>query len=206
MKNILTLTLVFASQIALAQWYIGGRSGITLSNYKSRTSLTEVSNKGIALGVSAYKLIKAHAGVHIGLDYVEKGYQHQVCSTISDRLETAYLEMPFMFDYSFPLIHNFRCHARAGGYAAYWMTARYKAEGYDGATGKFDFKKNQAKRFDYGPSLGLLIDYTLNNSKLGVEVKYEIGMMDMQDTASDNTRNVNRTWLIGIVYLLPLTR
>lgn len=206
MKKHLTLGLIFVSHLACAQWYIGGRTGFTLSDYRSRTNFSGVSNKGIAVGITAYKLINAHAGLHFGLDYIEKGYQHQVCSSISDRLETTYLEVPFMFDYSFPIVHNFRCHTRIGGYAAYWMTARYKSEGYDDASSKFDFKKNKAKRLDYGPNVGVLIEYTLNNSKLGLEIKYEMGMRDMQSIAGDNTKNVNRTWVIGLAYMLPLTK
>ena len=206
MKVIFSVGLLMILNTTFAQWHIGGRTGVTFSNYKTKTTYTEIANRGFAMGVAIYNQMSKHGGVSLGFDYVEKGYQHHLCSSISDRLETTYLEVPVMFDYAMSVSRSFKVHARVGGYLGYWVAARDKAEGFDGASGEFDFDKSKARRIDYGSAVGALLEYTLSNSRIGFEIKYEQGLRDMQTSSGDNTRNVNSTWLMGLSYMLPFVR
>jgi len=101
MKNIITIVLIIAAQSVFAQWYVGGKAAVSLSNYKSKTPWKEVSNSGLAAGITAYKQINTNFGLHVELEYIQKGYFHKVCNTLYDKLEANYLEIPIMLDYSF---------------------------------------------------------------------------------------------------------
>jgi hypothetical protein len=207
MKKIFFCALLIVSQTAFAQWQIGGTAGLTLSNYKSKTPWKEVSNTGFAIGVSAYKQFNADWSVQLQLTYIQKGYFHKICNTIYDKLEANYIEMPVMADYSFLLpMKNFKGHANLGFYTAYWLGAKYKTKGFDDTAETFDFKKNNASRFDVGPLAGFRVEYMLNNGSVSLDIRYEIGLLDLQKSESDNTKNSNRAMIIGLSYIRPFGR
>jgi hypothetical protein len=208
MKKILTVLLIVSSQVVFAQWYVGGNAGVSFSNYKSKTPWKEVSNMGFTFGIKAYKQVDANYGFHIDLNYIQKGYYHKICNTITDKLEANYLEVPVMMDYTFiiPSLKNFKAHANLGFYTAYWISAKYKTEGFDDAGDEFDFKKSGATRFDIGPNAGGRIEYILNKGSISLDFKYELGLLDLQKKENDNTKNTNRAFIVGISYLKPLGR
>ena len=207
MKKILLLILILISQTSIAQWYVGGTGAVTLSNYKSKTPWKEVSNMGLAFGATGYKQFNTNWAVQLQLTYIQKGYFHKICNTIYDKLEANYIEIPMMADYSFLLpMKNFKGHANFGFYTAYWLSAKYKTKGFDDTTETFDFKKNNASRFDVGPLAGFRIEYILNNASLSLDLRYEIGLLDLQKSQTDNTKNSNRAMIIGLSYIKPFGR
>jgi len=95
-------------------------------------------------------------------------------------------------------------HVDLGIYTAYWLSGKYKTKGFDDSSENFDFKKSNASRFDVGPNVGGRIEYILKNGSLSLDVRYEIGLLDLQKRANDNTRNTNRALVVGLYYLKPL--
>ncbi len=184
-------------------WYVGPKAGITFSNYKSKTPWKEVTNMGYTAGVTAYKQINSHVGLNIELEYIQKGYYHKICNSITDELDANYIELPVLGDYTFliPGLKNFKAHANLGFYSAYWLSAKYKMQGYDSDSEDFDFAKNNAKRFDFGPIGGGRIEYILKNASLSLDFRYELGLLDLQDAANDSTKNTNRAFIVGVSYL-----
>jgi hypothetical protein len=204
MKKILLIFLISLPVAASAQiWYVGPKSGVTFSNYKSQTPWKEVTNVGFSAGLSAFKQVKNNIGIGLELQYIQKGYYHKICNTITDQLDANYLEIPVLVDYSFlaPGLKNFKIHANLGFYAAYWLSAKYRMEGYDADSEEFDFDKNKASRFDFGPLAGGRIEYILRNSAVSLDFRYELGVLDLQDTVNDNTSNTNRAFIVGLSYL-----
>src|SRR5688572_499603 len=133
MKKLVLILLIAVSISTQAQiWYVGGKAGATFSNYKAKTPWNEITNMGYTAGLSFFKQTKNNWGVSFELQYIQKGYHHKVCDGISDKLEATYIELPVMIDYAFifPSAQNFKMHFNVGCYAAYWMTAEYKLEGY----------------------------------------------------------------------------
>jgi hypothetical protein len=191
---------------AHSQWYAGGKTALTLSNYKTKTNWKEMLNPGTSIGLSAFNQMNNSTRITIGFEYVEKGYYHKVCNTISDKLETTFLEIPMMIDYRLPIhrLPNFQVHAKAGMYGALWLSGRYKSKGFTPVASSYDYKKNDAARLDFGPNAGAQFEYTLNNGILALEIKYEYGIRDLENSAHDNTSNINRCWMVGISYLRPL--
>jgi hypothetical protein len=203
MKKIIFLLFLLPS-VSFAQiWYVGGKAGATFSNYKSHTPWKEVTNVGYSFGASAYKQIRNNFGLGFELQYIQKGYYHKICNTITDELDANYLQIPVVADYTFllPGLKNFKGHANLGFYTAYWLSAKYRMEGFDSETEKFDFDKNKAKRFDFGPAAGGRIEYVLKNGSISLDLRYELGILDMQRSQTDNTKNLNRAMIIGINYM-----
>jgi hypothetical protein len=203
------IVLALTTTVASAQiWYLGVKAGPTLSNYKTRTPWKEATNIGYSFGGVAYKQVSANLGFGAELQYIQKGYFHKVCNTITDRLRANYLEIPVMADYTFivPGLKNFKLHANLGFYTAYWLSGKYQTEGFerDATNESFDFASNNAKRFDFGPSAGGRLEYILNNASISLDLRYELGLLDLQNRLNDNTNNNNRAFIIGISYMKPL--
>ncbi|MEO7990959.1 MAG: porin family protein [Chryseolinea sp.] len=202
--SILILTIISVTSTSFAQnWYIGFTAGPTFSNYKTKTPWKEVSNIGYVVGATAYKQTSANFGMTFGLQFIKKGYNHVICNSITDKLDASYLEIPIMADYTFivPSLKNFKAHINLGLYSAYWLSGKYKMEGFDQSTEDFDFKKSGASRFDIGPSGGGKIEYLLKNGSLMLDFRYELGLIDLQKKVNDNTSNTNHAWVIGVTYM-----
>jgi hypothetical protein len=207
MRKLLFLLLIF-SHSATAQWRIGGKAGMSFSNIKTKINWKEASNTGIAASLMAYKQIRPNTGITIQIEYLQKGYYHKICNTIYDKLVANYLELPVTVDYNFdiPSLKNFRAHFGLGIYAAYWLSGKYKTKGFDSTEDKFDFDAQNYNRFDVGPAVMTRIAYLLNNGSLSLDVRYEVGLMDMQTKINDDTRNTNRSFVLGLCYLRYLQR
>jgi hypothetical protein len=204
MKSFLLIIFSIISIVASAQWKVGIKAGPTLSNYKSKTPWKEVSNPGYTFGATVFKQIDEHAGVNFGIEYIQKGYYHKVCNTIYDKLKANYIEVPIMLDYGFriPALQNFKGHANLGIYTAYWLSGKYQTKGFDSPDESFDFKKNKASHFDFGPNAGFRIEYLLKSgNSLFLDCRYELGVIDLQKRINDDTKNVNRALVIGISYV-----
>ncbi len=209
MKKTLSIFLILFSTTAFAQnWYVGVTAGPTLSNYKTKTPWKEVSNVGYFVGATAYKQTSNNFGVNFGLQFIQKGYNHVICNTITDKLNASYLEIPIMADYTFiiPSLQNFKAHLNLGFYSAYWLSGKYETKSsdpniIDTSTETLDFKKSSASRFDIGPSGGGRIEYLLKNGSLSLDFRYELGLIDLQKQINDNSTNTNRALVIGLSYM-----
>lgn len=207
--TVLILLLSLSTTLASAQiWYIGIKAGPTLSNYKSKTPWKEASNLGYTFGAVGYKQMTANIGIGAELQYIQKGYFHKICNTITDKLKAQYIEVPIVFDYTFiiPGLKNFKVHGNLGIYTAYWLSGKYQTEGFetDESSEDFDFDKSNAKRFDFGPNVGGRLEYFLNNGSFSLDLRYELGLLDLQNKLNDNTNNTNRAFIIGISYMKPI--
>lgn len=207
--SILIYAFVLTSTLASAQiWYVGIKAGPTLSNYKTKTPWKEAQNIGYTFGAVGYKQMTANIGIGVELQYIQKGYYHKICNTITDKLKAQYLEIPIVFDYTFiiPGLKNFKLHGNLGIYTAYWLSGKYQTEGFETTqtTEDFDFSSNNAKRIDFGPNAGGRLEYFLRNGSLSLDLRYELGILDLQNKLNDNTNNNNRAFVIGISYMTPL--
>jgi hypothetical protein len=205
-KIVLAVILALPLTVSAQQWYLGVKAGPTFSNYKAKTPWKEVMNTGFNFGVTSYRQLHHNLGVNLEFQYIQKGYFHKVCNTIADKLQAAYLEIPVMIDYTFivPGLRNFKGHANLGFYTAYWVSAKYKMEGFDASSENFDFSKNNAKRFDFGPNGGARIEYLLKSGSLSLDVRYDLGVLDLQNQPGDHTHNSNRAVVLGLSYLKML--
>jgi len=209
MKKILLTIIIVLPILAHAQlWSIGGNAGVSFSNYKAKTPWKEASNMGFSVGAKAFKQINANYGITLELQYIQKGYFHKVCNDIYDQLEANYLEVPIMLDYAIivPSLQNWKAHLNVGVYTAYWISGKYKMKGFDETSEDFDFERSEASHIDFGPNAGGRIEYILKNGSLSLDFRYELGILDLQKQLNDNTKNVNRAFIVGLTYLKPLSK
>jgi hypothetical protein len=203
MNKLIIFVFALLTGTAHGQWYIGGKAAAAFSRYKSKTPWTEAANTGYSLGLTSTRQINADVAVNIELEYIRKGYLHKVCNTITDALNTTYVEVPVMIDYAFDIrrLKNFRTHITGGVYGAYWLSGKYKTQGFDNVGEEnFDFRKNKASHLDFGPNVGFKIEYILPNGSLSLDFRFEKGLIDMEKLPTDNTSNTNQTMLIGLSY------
>lgn len=199
----LTVILSLLTCTAYGQWFIGGKAAATFSNYKTKTPWTESAKTGYAIGLTATRQIKSNLGLNIELGYVQKGYYHKICNAVSDELNANYIEAPLLINYSFGFssLRNLKGHIGFGVYGAYWLNGKYKTRGYDVPEENFNFEKNRATRFDFGPAASARIGYLLPNGSIFFDVRFEKGIIDLQKKANDNTGNTNTSMIIGISYV-----
>lgn len=209
MKIILIGLLLLSSSLTQAQLlYFGGNAGVTFSNYKAKTPWKEVPNMGFSAGLKGFKQINSNYGVMLELQYIQKGYFHKVCNDVYDQLEASYVEVPIMLDYTFivPSLQNWRGHFNVGIYGAYWISGKYKMKGYDETQEDFDFDKSNTSRFDFGPNAGGRIEYILSKGTISLDFRYELGLLDLQKQVNDNTKNVNRAFIVGLSYMKSISK
>jgi len=209
MRTSILIFLLLSATITPAQiLFLGMKAGPTLSNYKTKTPWKEASNLGYTFGAVAFKQMSANIGVGLEVQYIQKGYYHKVCNTITDKLKAQYIEVPIVFDYTFiiPGLKNFKVHGNVGIYTAYWLSGKYITEGFvtDDTSEDFDFDQNEANRFDFGPNAGGRLEYFLKNGSLSLDLRYELGLLDLQKTVNDDTNNTNHAFIIGISYMVPI--
>ena len=207
MKKIILILILLVPTLVKAQvWYVGGKGGVSFSNYKSRTPWKEVTNTGYTFGVTAFKQVSKNIGIGFELQYIQKGYYHKICNTITDQLDANYLEIPVMFDYTFliPGMTNWKAHANVGFYGGYWLSGKYRMQGFDRSSEDFDFDNSGARRFDFGPNAGGRIEYILKHGSISLDCRYELGLLDMQSKSNDDIKNTNRALVVGINYMKVL--
>lgn len=206
MKKIITFILLLSPLSLLAQWSVGLNAGATFSNFKTKTPWEEASNMGYTFGIKGYNQFNSNFGFNIELQYMQKGYNHQICDTYYDKLKADYIEIPLSLDYGFivPAIDNLKIHASLGIYTAYWLSGKYETKIDDEAfTETYEFEESTS-RIDFGPSVGGRIEYLLKNGSLSLDLRYEMGLIDLQKKVTDNTSNVNRAMILGISYMKTL--
>ncbi|HLT73989.1 MAG TPA: porin family protein [Ohtaekwangia sp.] len=203
-KAIIVIALFFPT-IGFGQiWHAGIKAGVALSNFRNPTSWTEGIHTGYSFGATAYKQIRSNFGLGFEFQYQQKGYNHVLCETITDKLHAEYLEVPIMADYVFliPGVKNLKGHVNAGGYAAYWLKGRYEMTGFGETEESFDFERSSARRFDFGPVAGGRLEWVRNHGSFSLDFRYAHGVSDMIKNKSDDTsRNTNRTFIVGLSYM-----
>jgi hypothetical protein len=200
MKPFLIIICCFSIQSSLAQWHVGGRAGITYSDYKSPTTFKSTPIQGKTVGLTAVKKLSYDFSLHVNLEYIEKGYHHLVCNTIYEKLQTTFVQIPLMLSYNIPVAEKLKFQIKLGGYGAYWVGGKYKSEGYNPSTTEFDFKRMEATRVDFGINGGAQIEYLLLNGNLfGIDLRYDLGLRDMESGVGSG-KNTNKGWVAGLNY------
>ena len=206
-QSLILLLLIPIISANAQQWSLGGKAGVTFSNFKTKTPWEEVSNTGYTVGLTAYNKFNDNFGFIIEAQYIRKGYNHQICDVYYDKLKATYLEVPMLLDYGFsvPAMENLKIHFALGFYTAYWLNGEYETKIDDEAfTEPYDLVKSGTSRFDFGPSGGARLEYLLKHSSISLDYRYEMGLIDLQKKVSDDTNNVNRAMVLGISYMLMI--
>jgi len=193
------LMLACISSPVVAQWHLGGKIGVSFSHYESKVTCTEVPKTGLFAGVTAVRDMGDHLGLGIDLLYIQKGYYHKVCNTIYDKLDANYVELPVQLTYRFVVFKNFQAAFNLGVYSAFWLSGRYRMQGFDASVEEVSLEA--FNRLDFGPGGGGRIQYILRQGSMSLDFRYARGLVDMATNPNDDTKNINRCFTVGVAYM-----
>ncbi|MEJ0033116.1 MAG: outer membrane beta-barrel protein [Bacteroidota bacterium] len=138
MKFICVCCLLFVSGSVFAQFSIGFKAGMSMSNYTVKTKYTQSNKGGIAAGLVLMNTIGKNFGIEANILYVQKGYNHQICNQCYDKFTSTFIEIPLalpLFVYLpkiFPKLSDLKVHAVGGMYISQWLNAKYQTKIFDG--------------------------------------------------------------------------
>lgn len=205
MKNLCFVLLLFFAAPAIAQFSIGIKTGMSLSDYTVKTKYNKSNKGGLAAGLVVMNTIGANVGIQADLMYVQKGYNHQICNQCYDKFTSTFIEVPITLRYSFYLpkisskLANLKAHASGGIYFSRWLNAKYETKVFDDKMTE-DYVFSGEKRADLGPNFGAGIEYALFSGSLVLDYRYSLGLVDMSAPGSTNAQK-NRSAIISLSYL-----
>ncbi len=207
MKKLSILFVLFsiASSSVFAQFSIGVKAGVSLSDYSVKTKYDKSNKGGIATGLVLMNTIGKNMALQADLLYVQKGYNHQICNQCYDKFTSTFIEVPLTLRYSFYLpkisskLENFKAHASGGVYFARWMNAKYETKIFnDKITENYAFSGEN--RADFGPNFGAGLEYALFSGSLVLDFRYSLGVVDMSPPGSTNAQK-NKSAILSLGYI-----
>ena len=197
--------MIVAGTSAFAQFSIGIKAGVSLSDYSVKTKYNKSNKGGIATGLVFLNTIGKNVALQADVLYVQKGYNHQICNQCYDKFTTTFVEIPLTLKYSFYLpkisskLDNLKVHATGGFYYSRWLDAKYETKIFDDKITK-DYTFSGEKRADFGPNFGAGIEYALFSGALVFDFRYSLGVVDMSAPGSTNAQK-NKSAILSLTYL-----
>ena len=205
MKITFVCCLLFVSGSVFAQFSIGFKAGMSMSDYTVKTKYTKSNKAGAAAGLVLVNNIGKNMGIEANFMYVQKGYNHQICNQCYDKFTSTFIEIPIALRYSFYLpkisskLDDLKIHEVGGMYISQWLNAKYQTKIFDAkTTEKYVFTGE--KRLDFGPNVGAGLDYALFSGSLSLDFRYSYGLVDMSAPGSTNAQK-NRSAILSLTYL-----
>lgn len=205
MKKFIILLFIVISGQAFAQFTVGLKTGISMSNFKVKTQFKDAAKIGFAGGVTVGNTIGKNLMLQADFLYVQKGYNHQICNQCYDRLTTVFVEIPVSLRYTLnlvtisPKLDNFKVNFNGGLYFSQWLNAQYETKIFADKV-KQDYTFSGEKRLDFGPNFGLGLEYHLFAGSLHVDYRASLGMVDMSAPGSTSASK-NSSGIISLSYL-----
>lgn len=202
MKNFLTFSL-FLISISVASAQFGVRIGANLANVSSDPEVFSTSSRfGISGGL--FYQVKASDNLIIQpeINFVQQGFKTELSIlgiTATSNTSLNYLQIPVLLKYGFGNMEAMNFFVQAGPYLGLGMGKIKSKSCASGVceTSESDFGSGdgQLKSSDFGLDLGAGINI---NSNLSVDVRYALGLSDL-DNSSDGTAK-NTAINIGVGY------
>jgi hypothetical protein len=205
MRNLYVIILLFIAVPAAAQFSVGIKTGLSLSDYTVKTKYNKSNKGGLAAGLTFMNTIGTNVGVQADLLYVQKGYNHQICNQCYDKFTSTFIEVPVTLRYSFylpkisPKLANLKAHASGGVYFSRWLDAKYETKIFDDKMTE-DYVFSGESRGDFGPNFGAGLEYALFSGALVFDFRYSLGLVDMSAPGSTNAQK-NRSAILSLSYM-----
>lgn len=166
----------------------------------------ELDNKlGLYAGIFTQIYFTHRLGIETGLYYTQLGgkdkendYDEQYKVTANP----AYLQLPVSVIYKFDLPAKFTLYPSLGLYAGYGLSGKIKTKGMINATdisSKVDYFDDFARKFDFGGTVGLNLQYQKTVLGLGYERSFT-RVNKKAVTYGDNAFNSNFRVTLGYIF------
>jgi len=203
MKSIIVTTmLLFVVTLPLnAQWNIGGvldinRASITVD---PKPSSEEYSSRlGIGLGVVLDRPLTGQIDLHTEPMVLQKG------GKIEERgdeitFKLSYFEVPVMFRYNFQTSGSARPYVMAGPSLGFLLSSKFAVK-----NGPEIDAKDETKSLDIALGFGGGVSIPRGKMTLFAEVRFDLGLTNINDDKSDETTVKNRGLQVAVGATVPL--
>ena len=195
----LILVLVFAAGAQAQMTTYGLKGGMTLANLTGDTEGLD-SKTGFMIGGFAAIPIGESMSLQPEIFYVEKGAKESLTvdipgegtQTFEGKYKLSYIDIPILFKYTMAG-ESARPHFLAGPSIGFLTSAKYKVED----------EEEDIKDFVKSMDFGLVFGAGVNFQKFLVEVRYNLGMTNLNDDPDDPDPSVkNGVWnfLVGVTF------
>jgi hypothetical protein len=200
------ITLIGLMCIGSPTWSqisLGLRSGASFSTMNTNTEFAEGMLPGLHAGLVGNIAFSDVASIQAEVLYNEKGYNHIICSSQYDKFKATYIEVPVLFKYAIKRFSgNLSLNVNGGMFLGFWRSAQYVTNVGDGEF-KEDYRIGpENNTTDFGPAMGLGLDYRVGPGRFSVDFRYEKGMVDMNSRFRDTVKNTNSTLMGSFSYAI----
>ncbi len=190
MKNYFSITIIvlFITLSAGAQKVnIGVKGGLNVFNIKNDNGVNYDARTGFHAGLIGHIHLSKDVALQPEVVYSVQGAKYTIAG-IETKYNLGYINVPFMFQYMFD--NGFRLEA--GPQAGFLVSAKAKT----GSSNSIDIMDN-LKKVDFALSGGA--GYVNPPTGLGVDVRYNLGLSNINDKGS--VKSNNRGLQAGLFYL-----
>jgi Outer membrane protein beta-barrel domain len=189
---IVVMLLIFANVDAQK---IGVKGGFDLSTKVSTNSIDYGFNPGMNASIFFQKGLLPFLSIRPELGYYQKGYSYELLQ-VKHKIAYDYLELNVVVRLKVPIVP---VYVIAGPYGAYALGGEH-SEDFFNTTTKIDFGKGGTLPFDFGLAGGVGYVKSIAIMKFFAEVKYEMGMFNINDSYSASIdKNRNLAFSVGLM-------
>jgi Outer membrane protein beta-barrel domain len=170
----------------------GIKGGVNIANMTISTtgmSMTPTSIVGLHIGPVADFKLQESLYFNTGILYSLKG-----ASAAGATSTLNYLVIPLNLAYKFPMKSKSDFFIGAGPYLGYALSGKNK---FNGQTEDITFGSGGMKRFDFGVGFGAGVEL----GSFLASLNYELGLANLVDDSSQDTKLKNKVFQISIGYL-----
>jgi len=187
------LTMLIAIPLQ-AQWEFGGLIDLNLAsiNVNPDVSSEDYSSRiGFGLGIVVDYPLTDQLDLHAEPMFLQKGGRIDITSEVVV-FKINYLEIPLMLRYIFEYDASFLPYAMAGPSIGLLTSAKY-----DNNAGRVQDEKDSTKGIDLGVGFGGGVKLPRGNKTFFAELRYVLGLVDINKEAHESTVKNRGLQLVG---------
>jgi hypothetical protein len=156
-------------------------------------------NPGFQVGLTLDYELSPNVYLLSGLEVVQKGFKIEL-EGLTATSSPVYLQIPVLFGYKFDVGGKARLVPQAGPYLAYGLGGKITMKDSSGVneSEEYDYfgDDNNARKFD----IGLTVGAGLELGRIGVNLGYSLGLLNISDAESDGNWSKNSNLFLSVGY------
>lgn len=191
--------LLSLTATSFAQWELGPMLDLNIATSNLKPGSDRISSRVLwGIGFIANRNIEESFDLRLEPMYLQKGWKHK---EFDQKYKAAYIELPVMLKYNIEANHSLEPYLLAGPSLGILLDSEIKFDDGDTKDRTDSFKKT-----DLGICLGGGVTWTPSTLKPFAELRYSIGITDVNDVDSIETKFRNRGFHIAFGIQLPINK
>lgn len=197
--TIISCIFLFSIKLSSAQWSIGPLLDLNFATSNLNTGSDGIGTRALlGIGLVTDHNINENLSIRLEPMYLLKGWRHK---ELNQKYSASYIEIPALVKYSLEIDQNLTPYLLAGPSFGILLNGNIKFEDGDTADRTDSFKK-----VDLGFGLGAGVECSVSNYKVFAELRYSIGVIDVNDVETIETKFRNRGLNIVLGTLFNFTK